>query len=101
MIDPYAPHLAEELWSRVGRTELLAHLPWPTYDESLLQVTTVTLPVQVNGKMRVTLVVPRDLDEDSVLALAKADPKVEKAIEGKSIRRVIYQEGKILNLVVK
>jgi leucyl-tRNA synthetase len=101
ILAPFAPHIAEELWSRLGNDNTLAYAPWPTYDESLLVEDTIEIPVQVNGKMRGKISVPADADQDTIAAAAKADPKVAAHLEGKNIVKEIIIPGKMVNLVVK
>ncbi len=100
MLSPFAPHIAEELWQRLGHTSSVTHAAWPVFDEKHLAVDTYNLAVQVMGKLRGTLVVPADITQDDALALAKADQDVALHLEGKEIRRVIFVPGRILNLVV-
>ncbi|GFR47432.1 hypothetical protein Agub_g9152 [Astrephomene gubernaculifera] len=100
LLSPYAPHLAEELWSRCGHPATLAYEPWPTADESLLAVEEVNLPVQVNGKTRGTVVVAAAAPQEEALAAALAAPNVSKHVGGGSIKKVIYVPGKILNVIV-
>jgi leucyl-tRNA synthetase len=99
ILSPFAPHLAEELWERLGHTDSLAYQPWPAYDEAALAVDTITLAVQIAGKMRGTIEVPADVSEGAAIAAAKADPKIARYLEGKTIRREIYVPGRLVNLV--
>jgi leucyl-tRNA synthetase len=99
VLSPFAPHLAEELWRRLGHQDSLAFEPWPAWDESALAVSTITLAVQIAGKMRGTIDVPADIGEQAAIAAAKADPKIAKYLEGKTIRREIYVPGRLVNLV--
>jgi leucyl-tRNA synthetase len=101
LLSPYAPHLAEECWQRCGHTESLAYEQWPQLDESYLIKSTINLPVQVNGKMRGTVEVAVDVDEDAAVAAAKGFGPVEQQLEGKRIIKIIFKPGKILNLIVK
>lgn len=101
ILSAFAPHIAEEIWQRLGHAGTLAYEPWPAYDESLLVEETIDIPVQVNGKLRTVVTVPAVADKDTILALAKADPKVVQQTEGKKIVKEIYVPGKLLNLVVK
>ncbi len=96
---PFAPHLAEELWKILGHTESLACAPWPSVDESLLVRDTVELPVQVLGKTRGMLMIAPDADEATAVAAAKEIPAVAAQLEGKTVRKVIYKAGRILNLI--
>lgn len=101
LLSPFAPHMAEELWSRLGETDTLAYQPWPSFDESKLTQKTITLPVQVLGKHRDSLEVAPGLSKEELVALAMASEKVQKHTEGKQLVKVIYVPDKILNLVVK
>ncbi len=101
VLSPFAPHLAEELWERLGHTRTLAYEPWPRYDESLLTEDTVEIPVQINGKVRSRITVAVDAPNDAVLALAKADEIVARNLDGKQIVKEIVVPGKLINLVVR
>lgn len=101
LLAPFAPHIAEELWQRLGHADTLAYEPWPECDESLLVEDTVELPVQVNGKLRSTVSVPVDTDKETILKLAKAQPNVQKWLENKAILKEIVVPGRMVNLVVK
>ena len=98
ILSPYAPHLAEELWSRMGHDESLANEPWPEWDESALVEDTITIAVQVQGKLRGTVEVPNGADNDTVLAAARAE--VAAQLDGKSIRKEIVVPGRLVNFVV-
>ena len=100
ILSPYAPHLAEELWEKLGHGTTLSYEPWPQFDEAALVADTITIAVQVNGKMRGKIDVAADASEADVLALAKADDNVARHIEGKAMRREIYVAGRLVNLVV-
>ncbi|MFP4098238.1 MAG: leucine--tRNA ligase [Alphaproteobacteria bacterium] len=101
LLNPICPHLAEELWENaLGQSGLLAGYVWPSYDESLLVSDTVTIGVQVNGKLRTTVTLPVDADEAHVQELVLVDEKVKGALGGKSMRKFIYVPGRIVNVVV-
>ena len=100
MLAPLAPHLAEELWLRLGHTTPLAHGPFPRADPAYLADETVEYPVQVNGKVRGRVVVPADADEDTLRAVALADDKVQGFLAGATPRKVIVVPGRLVNLVV-
>jgi leucyl-tRNA synthetase len=100
ILSPFAPHIAEELWQRLGHTTTIAFEPWPKHDESKLVRDTITIAIQVSGKVRSTIEVPADASEQTILAAAKADAKVQSFIAGKSIKREIYVKGKLVNIVV-
>ena len=99
LIQPYAPHITEELWERLGKERLWEH-PWPEVDESLLGRDTFELVIQVNGKVRDRVEVPAGEPEDQLIARAKASPKVQDFLDGKEIRKEIVVPGKLVNLVV-
>ena len=95
----FAPHLGEELWQLLGHTDTLAYHGFPEVDESLLVESTVTLPVQVLGKTRGKITVAPDADEATVVAAAMALDAVKAQVEGKTLRKVVYKPGRILNLI--
>jgi leucyl-tRNA synthetase len=100
MVAPLAPHLAEELWRRLGHDSSLAHGPFPVADEAYLAVDTVEFPVQVNGKVRGHITVPADADADTLEAAALADEKVVAFLNGATPKKVIVVAGRLVNLVV-
>ncbi|HGY10220.1 MAG TPA: leucine--tRNA ligase, partial [Oceanithermus profundus] len=100
LLAPFAPHLAEELWHRFSENSVF-EARWPTYDEAALTADTITLVVQVNGKVRARLEVPADIGKDEALARAKAHENVRRHIEGKQLVKEIYVPGKLVNLVAK
>jgi leucyl-tRNA synthetase len=100
LLSPFAPHLAEELWSALGHPHTLAYEPWPTYDDALTRADQIEVPVQVNGKLRSKLIVPADIDEAGLRAAALADERIRGLIEGKQIRKVIVVPGKLVNIVI-
>ncbi len=97
---PYAPHIAEELWERLGRPPSVSQVAWPTWDEALCVDDTIELPVQVNGKLRARLAVARGLDKATLEQLALADPGVQKWTEGKTVRKVIVVADRMVSVVV-
>ena len=101
VLSPYAPHLAEELWKRLGHADTLAYEPWPAWDEAALSVDTVKYVVQVRGKVRGQVDLPKDADKDTVLAAARAVPNVAKHLEGMVVIKEIVVPGRLVNLVVK
>ncbi|KYG60820.1 leucine--tRNA ligase [Bdellovibrio bacteriovorus] len=101
ILAPFAPHLAEELWEKMGGEGLCSLAPWPKYDSTLVADDTVTIGVQVNGKMRGTIEVSPTASEDEALAAAKAVAGVSAVLAGKNPDKVIYKAGRILNLIVK
>ena len=101
MLSPFAPHLGEECWSMLGHEESLAYHPWVEYDEELCVDDTITMGVQVNGKARGEITIPKDADQDTAMAAAKEVDRVMAQLEGKDIKKVIYVTGRILNIVAK
>lgn len=101
IVNPFAPHLTEELWNQLGHTEDMVYASWPEYDESKLVESTVEIVVSINGKVRDKLVIPMDMAKDDVIALAKATEKIQELTAGKSIFKEIYVPKKLVNLVVK
>jgi leucyl-tRNA synthetase len=100
LIGPMMPHIAEEMWVHLGNEGLIAELPWPDYDESLLVEDTVTIAVQVNGKTKGTIDISRDADQQAAEAVALALPSVENSLNGGAPRKVIYVPNRIVNVVV-
>ncbi len=100
VLSPYAPHLCEELWSRLGMEGLIAHADWPEYDEAMCVDDTITLVVQVNGKKRDELDVPKDADREELERLALASERTQRFLEGKEPRKVIVVPGRLVNIVV-
>jgi leucyl-tRNA synthetase len=101
LLNPILPHLTEELWKALGNSEMLAHTAWPSFDKKLLENDTVTIALQVNGKLKSTIEILKNItSEDEIKALVLANVKIQKEIEGKAIRRFIYVPGKIVNLVI-
>ena len=101
LLAPFAPHLADELWSRIGGTGFLIARPWPKADEAALAEATIEVPVQVNGKVRERIRIAADASETTVLDAARAAPKVQQALEGKTLKRAVYVPRKIVTLVVE
>lgn len=100
LLSPFAPHVGEELWARLGHTNTLAYESWPTYDPVLVRDETITVPVQVNGKVRATIEVAADADQTAILALARAQEKVHSYLVGKTVRREVVIPGRLINFVV-
>jgi len=99
MLAPLAPHVAEELWSRLGHTGSLAHHPFPQADPALLVQESVTCVVQVQGKVRDRLEVPADITEDALRELALASPALQRALDGRGVRTVVVRAPKLVNVV--
>ena len=101
LLSPVAPHIAEELWNRLGHSDTITYEAWPTYDESKLVDDEINLPVQVNGKVRATIKIPVDASQEQIKEIAHQVENVQAHIEGKTIVKEIYVKGKIYNIVVK
>ena len=99
IVGPMMPHLAEECWETLGHETPLTGTEWPVADKALLVEDSITIAVQVNGKRRDELTIARDADRETVERAALALDKVEKAIDGKPVRKVIVVPGKIVNIV--
>ncbi|HWJ23152.1 MAG TPA: leucine--tRNA ligase [Gemmatimonadaceae bacterium] len=99
LVSPFAPHIAEELWERLGHDESVFDAGWPAFDPELAAEDTIALAVQVNGKMRGTVTVPRTVDQAGALAAATADPAIAKFITGVP-KKVIFVPGRLINIVV-
>ncbi len=100
LLSPYAPHLCEELWQRLGEEGLIAHAEWPTYDEALCIDDTITVVVQINGKKRDELSVAKDTPKDELEAMALASDRTKKYMDGKPAKKVIVVPGRLVNIVV-
>ena len=100
MLAPFAPHLAEELWAKLGHHKTLARRPWPSYEEAKLVESTLELPVQVNGKLRDKITVAADADEAAILSTAEAAANVQPWLAGKTIRKRLYVPNRLVNFVV-
>ena len=101
LLNPFAPHVTEELWQMMGETDLLSLHTWPSFDESKTVESSVTIAVQVNGKVKGTVTLPMDCPKEQALEIAMADSKIQNAINGKNVVKSIVVPNKIINLVVK
>ena len=101
LLSPFAPHMADELWERFGFEGMACTSQWPVYDESKTVASEVTIAVQVGGKLKTTVTVPTDSQQDAVLAVVTADSKIRKLMEGKEIVKVIHVPNKLMNLILK
>jgi len=99
VLSPYAPHLCEELWSRLGEDDLIAHAEWPAWDEELCRDEEITIVVQINGKKRDEFTVAPDAGKDELERLALASEKIQKHLDGHEPRRVIVVPGRLVNVV--
>jgi leucyl-tRNA synthetase len=95
------PHLAEELWTGWGRPYSVHQQTWPAFDPELVKEDLIELPVQVNGKVRDRLTVPTDVTEERAVELAQASPRVADFTQGKTVQRVVYVPGRLINIVVR
>jgi leucyl-tRNA synthetase len=100
LVAPFAPHMAEELWARTGHDTSLTRAPFPVTDPAYLITETVEVPVQINGKLRATIVVPSGADAAALEQAARADEKIGAQIEGKTVRKVVAVPGRLVNFVV-
>jgi len=98
LLHPFAPHLAEEAWQMLGHEPSIQSQPWPTYDPSLCEEDEIEVPVQVNGKVRARIMLPKDATQDQ--ALAAAQEALATQLEGKTLRKTIWVPNKILNLIL-
>ena len=101
MISPFAPHMAEELWERLGHGSGLTAAAWPAYDEDAARAAEIVVPVQVNGKLRGRFTAAPDASEDELREKALADPAVRAHLEGKTVRKVIVAGGKLVSVVAR
>ena len=100
LLSPMAPHLAEECWARLDQDGLIADAPWPRFDPALLVEDEVTVAIQVKGKLRDTLTVPKGLDKDAMEKAALASEKVQRSIDGAPVRKVIVVPDRLVNIVL-
>jgi leucyl-tRNA synthetase len=100
LLSPFAPHMAEELWSRIGNAPSISTAAWPSYDPAMLVDDTIELPVQIQGKVKARLVVPANADAAAIEALVLADAEVQKQIAGRPIRKIVVVRGRMVNVVV-
>jgi len=101
LLAPLAPHIAEELWERLGHKNSVFLEKWPKPDEKFLKEETVTLIIQVNGRVRDTVDVPADISESAAKALVLSREKVQKSLAGKEIKKTIFVPGKLINFVIR
>jgi leucyl-tRNA synthetase len=99
ILAPFAPHVAEEIWHRLGEENSVTRAAWPDYDEAMLKDDEVEIVVQVMGKVRSRITVPADADEKALEEAALADERIQKEIEGKTVRKVIVVPGRLVNVV--
>jgi leucyl-tRNA synthetase len=101
LVAPFAPHLAEELWARLGETSSILYAPWPKFDPAKIASTETKLVFQINGRHRGDQLVPIGLTQDNAVELARKHPKVAPYLDGKVAKRVVYVPGKIINIIVE
>ncbi len=101
LLSPFAPHICEEMWETIGGEGMLASGKWISYDESKTVASTVEIPVQINGKLRATVVIPADADKDTAIAAAKTDDKVKGYLDGHTVVKEIFVPGRMVNIVIK
>ena len=101
LLNPFAPHLTEEIWERAGFEDIIARAKWPEYDEEKTVENEIDIPVQINGKLKAVLRFAADVAKDDAIAAAKADERVAKQLEGKTVVKEIFVPGKMINIVVK
>ena len=101
MLSCICPHVGEEMWQKLGHTETIAYAKWPEYDESKMVEDTIEIGVQVNGKVKGTVMLAVEEGNDTAIEKAKQIESVARAIEGKTVVKAIYVKGRIVNLVVK
>lgn len=99
LLNPFAPHVTEEMWDVMGFGGMVNQAKWPTYDEAKTQENDVEIVIQVMGKVRAKITVPVDMAKDDVLATAKAEPKIAELLDGKEIKKEVYVPGKLVNFV--
>jgi len=99
LVAPFAPHMADELWSDLGHDTTIQKDSWPQFDEKYIVSDTLTIAVQVNGKLRATISVAADADAEAIKSLAQADENVQKHLENKEPTKVIYVPGRLVNIV--
>lgn len=101
LLNPFAPHITEEMYENVGFGGMLNQQKWPEYDESLCVDDTIEIVAQINGKVKAKLVISVDEEKDEVINKVKSEPKIQQALEGKNVIKEIYVPGKLVNIVVK
>ncbi len=101
LLNPFAPHVTEEIWEQIGEKTELAKTPWPKYDEAKTIDDEIEIPVQINGKLKATVTVTKDADKETIDKTVESNETISKLIEGKEIVKKIYVPGKIYNIVIK
>ena len=101
LLNPFAPHMTEEIYERIGEKDTIANTKWPEYDENKTIEDKIEIPVQINGKLKATISINRDADQDEVKQAVNANETIQNAIAGKNVVKEIYVKNKIYNIVVK
>lgn len=101
MLSPFAPQTAQELWEKLGNQGLVSKEPWPKYDPKLIEETEITIPIQVNGKVRDNILIPSDANQSQVESIAKTSPKASQFLQGKTVIKIVFIPKKLINFVVK
>jgi leucyl-tRNA synthetase len=101
ILSPFAPHMAEEMWEKLGHANTLAQATWPAYDAGVAKAEEVVVPVQVNGRVRSRLTVPAEVSEQELERLALADPAVQTYTSGKTVKKVVVARGRLVSVVVQ
>lgn len=101
LLNPFAPHITEELWEKAGFEDIIARAEWPSYDENKTVDDEIEIPVQINGKLKAVLKFAKDIDKDAAINAAKTDEKIAPLIDKKTIVKEIFVPGKMINFVIK
>ena len=102
LLAPFAPHFAEEIWESMGNTQsIFESSQWPVYDMNIIEESTTEIPVQINGKVRDTIIIEKDAPKDEVIKKAKSSEVIKSFLKGNSIYKEIYIPQKVINFVVK
>jgi leucyl-tRNA synthetase len=96
---PFCPHMADELWHRLGHDGAVAHAQWSSIDQSMLHDDQIEIPVQIMGKVRAKITIPSDADQKTMEALAMADERVKELLVGKTVQKVVAIPGRMVNIV--
>ena len=100
LLNPFAPHITEEMWKRLGHNESIAYEKWPEYDEAKTVEDTINLPIQINGKLRANVTINKDEDQESIKEKIYQNEKIQEYTKGKEIKKEIYVKNKIYNIVI-
>jgi leucyl-tRNA synthetase len=100
LLAPFVPHIAEEMWQKLGNKESVFKAEWPMYDKNALSQSTIEFPIQINGKLRSKIEAPSEAGEDEIKKLVLKDPVINKWTAGKEPRKIIIVKGKLVNLVI-